>query len=122
MIHTICRCPNCHKETTYYDPKIKRTRCTNCDWVNKIDPEMTTNGFHKHYDSIIDKSIKAPKKKVKITLENLNKPIHLSKSILQKAQKEPQSLPNANLWIYKDYIFSSKPTKENRNVKRIKNL
>ena len=44
-----------------------------------------------------------------------DKPIHLSKSLLQKAQKEPQKLGNTNLWIYKDRIFSSMPTEEKMN-------
>jgi hypothetical protein len=50
--------------------------------------------------------------KAKVTLEGLDKPIHLPKSILKKAEIEPQKLPNTTLWIYKDYIFSSKPTEE----------
>jgi hypothetical protein len=50
--------------------------------------------------------------KAKVTLEGLDKPIHLHKSILKKAEREPQKLPKTNLWIYKDYIFSSKPTEE----------
>ena len=50
--------------------------------------------------------------KVEITITSLAEPIHIPKPILQKAQKEPQKLPKTNLWVYKDYIFSSKPTKE----------
>jgi len=50
--------------------------------------------------------------KVEITITSLAEPIHIPKPILQKAQKEPQKLPKTNLWIYKDYIFSSKPTEE----------
>jgi len=53
-----------------------------------------------------------PKSKVKVTLKDFNKPIHLSKTLLQKAQKQPQKLGNTNLWIYKDHIFSSKPVTE----------
>lgn len=50
------------------------------------------------------------KRKVKVSIKDFAKPIHLSKSLLQKAQKEPQKLGDINLWIYKDYIFRSKPT------------
>jgi hypothetical protein len=50
------------------------------------------------------------KNKVKISIKDFDKPIHLSKSLLQKAKKEPQKLAGTNLWIYKDYIFSIKPT------------
>ena len=53
-----------------------------------------------------------PKNKVKIAIRDFDKPIHLSRSFLQKAQKEPQKINNTNLWIYRNYIFSSKPTKE----------
>jgi len=52
------------------------------------------------------------KNKVKVTIKDFDKPIHLSRSLLQKAQKDPQKLTNTNLWIYKDHIFSSKPTEE----------
>lgn len=55
---------------------------------------------------------KIEKRKVKIVLEGLDKPIHLPETLLQKAQTKPQKLPNTNLWIYKDYIFSSTPTPE----------
>ncbi len=58
-----------------------------------------------------------PKNKVKVSLKDFGKPIHLPKSLLEKAKKEPQKLANTNLWIYKDHIFSSKPTQE-----RIKEL
>lgn len=50
--------------------------------------------------------------KVKVTIKDFDKPIHLSKSLLQKAQTEPQRLGNTNLWVLKDYIFASKPTEE----------
>jgi len=53
-----------------------------------------------------------PKSKVKVTIKDFDKPIHLSKTLLQKAQKQPQKLANTNLWIYKDHIFNSKPTEE----------
>ena len=53
-------------------------------------------------------------KKVKVILKDFEKPIPLSKSLLQKAQKEPQKLPNTNLWIYKDYIFSSQEKIKNK--------
>jgi len=53
-----------------------------------------------------------PESKVKVNIKDFDKPIHLSKSLLQKAQREPQKLANTNLWIYKDCIFSSKPTEE----------
>jgi len=53
-----------------------------------------------------------PKGKVKVTIKDFDKPIHLSKSLLQKAQNQPQKLVNTNLWIYKDHIFSSRPTEE----------
>ena len=52
------------------------------------------------------------KNKVKVTIKDFDNSIHLPKFLLQKAQKEPQKLPKTNLWIYKDYIFSSKPTEE----------
>lgn len=58
-----------------------------------------------------------PKSKVKITVKDFDKPIHLSKSLLQKAQKEPQKLVTTNLWIYKDYIFGTKPS--HKRVKEI---
>lgn len=58
-----------------------------------------------------------PKSKVKVTIKDFDKPIHLSKSLLQKAQKEPQKLSNTNLWIYKDHIFNSKPTED--KIKRM---
>ena len=54
-----------------------------------------------------------PKNKVKITIKDFDKPIHLSKTLLQKAQKKPQKLGNTNLWIYKDHIYSHKPEVEN---------
>jgi len=54
-----------------------------------------------------------PKSKVKITIEGFDKTIHLSKILLQKAQKQPQKLGNTNLWIYKDHIYSYKPKAEN---------
>lgn len=53
-----------------------------------------------------------PKSKVKVTIKDFDKPIHLSKSLLQKAQKEPQKLSKTSLWIYKDYIFPIKPSEE----------
>jgi biopolymer transport protein ExbB/TolQ len=53
-----------------------------------------------------------PKNKVKVTIKDFSKLIHLSKTLLKKAQKQPQKLGNSNLWIYKDYIFNSKPTQE----------
>ena len=52
------------------------------------------------------------KSKVEITITSVAEPIHIPKAILQKAQKEPQKLPKAKLWVYKNYIFSSMPTKE----------
>ncbi len=52
--------------------------------------------------------------KVEITITSLAEPIHIPKPILQKAQKESQKLPKTNLWVYKDYIFSSRPTKEKK--------
>ena len=54
-----------------------------------------------------------PKSKVKVTIKNFDKPIHLSKSLLQKAQKQPQKLANTNLWFYKDHIYSNKPSADN---------
>lgn len=54
-----------------------------------------------------------PKSKVKVTLKGFDKPIYLSKSLLKKAQKQPQRLGNTNLWIYKDHIYSYKPKVEN---------
>jgi len=54
-----------------------------------------------------------PKSKLKVTLKDFDKPIYLSKSLLQKAQKQPQKLGNTNLWIYKDHIYSYKPNVEN---------
>jgi hypothetical protein len=54
-----------------------------------------------------------PKSKVKITIKDFDKPIYLSKTLLQKAQKQPQKLGNTNLWIYKDHIHSYKPNVEN---------
>jgi len=56
LIYMIFRCPKCKKISTYYDPKIKRVRCTNCNWVNKIDSEMTFEELCKYYGSAIDKS------------------------------------------------------------------
>jgi hypothetical protein len=56
------------------------------------------------------------KKKVKVSLKDFNKPIHLPKSLLQKAKREPQRIANTNLWIYKDYIFPTKPTEEKIKV------
>jgi hypothetical protein len=53
-----------------------------------------------------------PKNKVRISLKDFDKPIHLPKSLLEKTKKEPQKLANTNLWIYKEYIFSSQPTEE----------
>jgi hypothetical protein len=53
-----------------------------------------------------------PKNKVKVSLKDFDKPIHLPKSLLEKAKKEPQKLANTNLWIYKEYIFPSQPTEE----------
>lgn len=55
-----------------------------------------------------------PKSKVKVTIKDFDKPIHLSKSLLQKAQKQPQKLGNINLWIYKDRIYTFNPTRMNR--------
>ena len=54
-----------------------------------------------------------PKSKVKVTIKDFDKPIHLSKTLLQKAQKKPQKLGNTNLWIYKNHIYSHKPEVEN---------
>jgi len=54
-----------------------------------------------------------PKSKLKVTLKDFDKPIHLSKTLLKKAQKQPQKLANTNLWIYKDHIYSYKPKAEN---------
>ena len=56
IISLICGCPKCKKETTCYDAGMKRTRCTNCDWVNSIDSEMTLEEFYNAYNTIIDKS------------------------------------------------------------------
>jgi len=53
-----------------------------------------------------------PKSKVKVTIKDFNKPIYLSKTLLQMAQKEPQKLANTNLWIYKVHIFTSRPIEE----------
>jgi hypothetical protein len=58
-----------------------------------------------------------PKNKVRISIKDFDKPVHLPRSLLQKAKKEPQKLANTNLWIYKNYIFPSKPSEE-----RIKEL
>ena len=62
MIYTIFRCPKCKKISTYYDPKIKRVRCTNCEWINNIDSEMTFEEFCKYYGTAIDKSEFSPNK------------------------------------------------------------
>lgn len=113
MVHTICRCPDCKRETTYYDPKIKRVRCTACGWVNRIDPEMTLEEFCRYYNPIIDKSEFTSNEKLRITIENFGRSIYLSKSLLLKAQKKPQKLERFNLWIYKDHIYSYKPKVEN---------
>ena len=53
-----------------------------------------------------------PKNKVKVSIKDFDKPIHLPKSLLEKAKKEPQRLANTSLWIYKDYIFPSQPAEE----------
>ena len=62
MIYMIFRCPKCKKISTYYDPKIKRVRCTNCEWINNIDSEMTFEEFCKYYGTAIDKSEFSPNK------------------------------------------------------------
>jgi hypothetical protein len=54
-----------------------------------------------------------PKRKIKVTIKDFDKPMHLSKSLLKKAQKQPQKLGNTDLWIYKDYIYSYKPNEDN---------
>ena len=72
-------------------------------WIEDIDKD--------EFDDSDLESI--PKSKVKITLKDFDKPIHLSKILLQKAQKQPQKLGNTNLWIYKDHIYSYKPKAEN---------
>ena len=54
-----------------------------------------------------------PKSKLKVTIKGFDKPIYLAKSLLRKAQKQPQKLGNTNLWIYKDHIYSYKPNVEN---------
>ncbi|MDP8263690.1 MAG: hypothetical protein P9M13_10380 [Candidatus Ancaeobacter aquaticus] len=110
LIHTICNCPKCKKKTAYYDPKIKRTRCTSCEWVDMIDSEMTLEQYYNCYHSLIDKSELV--EKAEVVLDGLDKPVYLPKSLLEKAKKKPQKLPNSNLWIYKDYIFSCRPTGE----------
>ena len=53
-----------------------------------------------------------PRSRVEIIITSIAEPMHIPKSILQKAQKEPQKLPSTKLWVYKNYIFSSMPTKE----------
>lgn len=56
---------------------------------------------------------KIPKKKLNITIKSFDGFVPVPKSILKKAQKEPQKLPGTNLWVYKNEVLSSKPTKEN---------
>lgn len=56
IIRMIWYCPKCKKATTCYDAEMKRSRCTNCDWVNNIDPEMTLEEFYNAYNTMIDKS------------------------------------------------------------------
>jgi hypothetical protein len=56
QIRLICKCPKCRKYTTCYDVDIQNARCTNCNWVNKIDPPMTLEGYIKAYYTLIDPS------------------------------------------------------------------
>jgi len=72
-------------------------------WIEDIDKD--------EFDDSDLESI--PKSKLKVTLKDFDKPIHLSKTLLKKAQKQPQKLGNTNLWIYKDHIYSYKPKVEN---------
>lgn len=55
-VRIICKCPKCHKYTTCYDVDIQKARCTNCNWVNKIDPPMTLEEYIKVYYILIDPS------------------------------------------------------------------
>jgi len=68
-------------------------------------------GFEEESFEDIDLG-RIPKNKVRVTIEDFDKPISLPKSLLEKAKKGPQKLANTNLWVYKDYIFSSKPTED----------
>ena len=72
-------------------------------WIEGIDKD--------DFDEADLESI--PKNKVKVTIKGFDKPIHLSKTLLKKAQKQPQRLGNTNLWIYKDHIYSNKPSADN---------
>ena len=72
-------------------------------WIEDIDKD--------EFDDNDLESI--PKSKLKVTLKGFDKPIYLAKSLLRKAQKQPQKLGNTNLWIYKDHIYSYKPNVEN---------
>jgi len=72
-------------------------------WIEDIDK-----------DEFNDSDLESiPKSKLKVTIKGFDKPIHLSKTLLRKAQKQPQKLANTNLWIYKDHIYSYKPKVEN---------
>lgn len=76
-------------------------------WVAEPSIEYFENREVEKFTIEDDSGIKA-----KVSLEGFDKPVHLPKSILQKAQKEPQKISKTNFWIYKDYIFPSKPTEE----------
>ena len=72
-------------------------------WIEDIDK-----------DEFNDSDLESiPKSKLKVTIKGFDKPIHLSKTLLRKAQKQPQKLANTNLWIYKDHIYSNKPNVDN---------
>lgn len=56
QVRLTCRCPECRKFTTCYDVDIQKGRCTNCNWVNKVDPPMTLEEYVKVYYMLIDPS------------------------------------------------------------------
>ncbi len=50
------------------------------------------------------------KDKVQIILKDLDRSVYLPKDIYEKAQTEPQNIPDTTLWIYKDSISKNKPS------------
>lgn len=56
QVRLICRCPKCLKHTACYDVDIQKAKCTNCNWVNQIDPTMTLEEYIKVYYILIDPS------------------------------------------------------------------
>lgn len=73
--------------------------------------KFVIEGFEKEKLEDIDLE-KVRKNKVKILLTHFDGYVSVPKPILQKAKKEPRRLPGTNLWVYKDFVVSFKPTEE----------